>query len=134
MNETQETASCEFCRLYVSKERTLFETRHFFVIYDKHPVTQGHALIILKVHKPDIFSLDKEEWKNLQVALRYVKALGEARESNYAEGHNIGANCGIVAGQTVFHFHLHVFPRTAGDMPDPRGGIRNFKKPLVPYE
>lgn len=133
MSEGQNEASCEFCSLYLSKERTLFETRHFFVIHDKHPVTEGHALIISKAHKSDIFSLDREEWKNLQVALRHTKAWSEAKESNYAEAYNIGANCGSLAGQTIFHFHLHVFPRRAGDVPDPRGGIRNFKKPLIEY-
>ncbi|MFY9543938.1 MAG: HIT domain-containing protein, partial [Bacillota bacterium] len=36
-------------------------------------------------------------------------------------------------GQTVFHLHVHVIPRYRGDVPDPRGGIRRIKKPLVPY-
>ena len=41
------------------------------------------------------------------------------------DGYNIGMNCGEVAGQTVFHFHCHVMPRYAGDMDDPRGGVRH---------
>jgi diadenosine tetraphosphate (Ap4A) HIT family hydrolase len=41
------------------------------------------------------------------------------------QGFNIGVNCGEVAGQTVFHAHVHVIPRYAGDVPNPRGGVRN---------
>ncbi|MFY9156115.1 MAG: HIT domain-containing protein, partial [Bacillota bacterium] len=42
-------------------------------------------------------------------------------------------NVGAAGGQTVFHLHVHVIPRYRGDVPDPRGGIRRIKKPLVPY-
>ena len=40
------------------------------------------------------------------------------------DAYNIGANCGHYAGQTVFHYHLHFIPRYAGDVKDPRGGVR----------
>jgi diadenosine tetraphosphate (Ap4A) HIT family hydrolase len=39
---------------------------------------------------------------------------------------NLGVNVGAMAGQTVFHVHVHLIPRRAGDVPDPRGGIRNL--------
>jgi ATP adenylyltransferase len=42
------------------------------------------------------------------------------------QGFNIGANCGDAAGQTVFHAHIHVIPRYTGDVPNPRGGVRNI--------
>jgi diadenosine tetraphosphate (Ap4A) HIT family hydrolase len=42
------------------------------------------------------------------------------------QGFNIGVNCGEVAGQSVFHAHIHVIPRYAGDVPNPRGGVRNI--------
>lgn len=41
------------------------------------------------------------------------------------DGFNLGINEGAAAGQTVFHLHFHVIPRYAGDVPDPRGGIRH---------
>lgn len=41
------------------------------------------------------------------------------------DGYNIGMNCGVAAGQTIFHLHVHLIPRYAGDVPDPRGGVRN---------
>jgi diadenosine tetraphosphate (Ap4A) HIT family hydrolase len=40
------------------------------------------------------------------------------------DGYNLGVNVGLAAGQTVDHAHVHVIPRYAGDVPEPRGGIR----------
>jgi hypothetical protein len=45
-------------------------------------------------------------------------------ESERAAGYNLGVNVGAAAGQTVDHAHLHVIPRYAGDVAEPRGGIR----------
>jgi len=42
------------------------------------------------------------------------------------EGFNIGMNCGEVAGQTVFHCHVHLIPRRKGDVENPRGGVRHL--------
>jgi diadenosine tetraphosphate (Ap4A) HIT family hydrolase len=39
-------------------------------------------------------------------------------------GFNVGINVGAVAGQTIFHVHIHLIPRYAGDVPEPRGGVR----------
>jgi diadenosine tetraphosphate (Ap4A) HIT family hydrolase len=43
-----------------------------------------------------------------------------------ADGINIGVNDGLAAGQTVEHAHIHLIPRRQGDVPDPRGGVRNI--------
>ncbi len=45
--------------------------------------------------------------------------------SHRADGFNVGMNAGVAAGQTVMHAHIHVIPRFAGDVADPRGGVRN---------
>lgn len=42
------------------------------------------------------------------------------------EGFNIGMNCGEVAGQTIFHCHVHLIPRRKGDVENPRGGVRHI--------
>lgn len=47
------------------------------------------------------------------------------RSDRPPEGYNIGVNIGAAAGQTVAHLHVHVIPRYAGDVPDPRGGVRH---------
>ena len=40
------------------------------------------------------------------------------------DGYNIGMNCGIAAGQSVMHIHVHLIPRYNGDVENPRGGVR----------
>ena len=50
-------------------------------------------------------------------------------ERHNPDGFNIGVNVGEAAGQTVFHLHVHLIPRYAGDVPDPRGGVRR----LIPH-
>jgi len=45
-------------------------------------------------------------------------------EQIHPDGYNVGANVGTAAGQTVMHLHVHVIPRYAGDVADPRGGVR----------
>ncbi|HJJ27352.1 MAG TPA: HIT family protein, partial [Methanocorpusculum sp.] len=45
-------------------------------------------------------------------------------ERYHPDGFNAGINCGEAAGQTIFHFHMHVIPRYAGDVESPRGGVR----------
>lgn len=123
--------ACPFCNAFLKGNRTVFETVHFFTIKDNFPVNSGHMLIIPKIHKPDIFALNKEEWLDLQRAIILGKENLDAK--HHPDGYNLGVNCGKYAGQTVFHLHIHVFPRYKGDVENPRGGIRNFKKPLVKY-
>lgn len=53
------------------------------------------------------------------------RAMEEVRRTHGSDGFNVGFNQGVPAGQTVFHFHLHVIPRRTGDVPDPRGGVRH---------
>jgi len=45
-------------------------------------------------------------------------------EQFHPDGYNVGVNVGTAAGQTVMHLHVHVIPRYAGDVADPRGGVR----------
>ena len=99
------------------------QTDYFFLISDGFPVSQGHTLIISKQLRKDYFELSMEEKADLDNAIQLAKSLIE--ESHTPDGYNIGMNCGIAAGQTVFHFHCHLIPRYAGDMNDPRGGVRH---------
>lgn len=96
-----------------------------FAVYDKYPVTKQHLLVIPKRHVPDYFGLSPEELLACDAVLRQLRSQIEDEDST-VEGFNIGMNVGEVAGQTVFHCHIHLIPRRRGDIPDPRGGVRNL--------
>ncbi|GAB1467540.1 HIT family protein [Candidatus Cloacimonadota bacterium] len=99
--------SCVFCNLDCAVYIT--ENEAFFAIWDKHPVAKGHALIISKRHIADYFELNKEEVVALQsICLDLKGILGKKYEPS---GYNLAMNCGAAAGQSVFHFHMHVIPR-----------------------
>lgn len=123
---------CDFCKALQKREQGIvLATEHFFLKLDNFPVNEGHALIIPKRHVSDFFGLNIDEWEDLPCIVRRAK--GYLDEVFHPDGYNIGINCGEAAGQTIFHCHIHLIPRYNGDVENPRGGIRNFKKPLVEY-
>lgn len=97
--------------------------KHFFIIKDKYPVSEGHLLIVSNELRLDFFELTEPEQKELPSLIHKAKQIIELDHS--PEGYNIGMNCGETAGQTVFHFHCHVIPRYQGDMKNPKGGVRH---------
>lgn len=107
----------------ISQSQWVLETKHFFVIRDAFPVTEGHSLIISKREVVDYFQLNTEEKQDLAFAIE--KTRDNLVKNFSVKDFNIGINCGISAGQTVFHFHCHVIPRREGDVEDPRGGVRH---------
>ncbi len=112
--------SCLFCDL--AKQDHLMEFDHCYAIYDVNPVSQGHVLIIPKHHFVHWFETPKEAQNDILNALPQVKA--HLDQTYQPDGYNVGFNCGDVAGQTVFHLHVHVIPRYQGDVEDPTGGVR----------
>jgi len=120
---------CLFCD--VATISKVLENQSYYAIYDKYPINPGHLLIISKRHIPDLFSLDESEFKHLYEIMNHAKKMLDIKYK--PDGYNVGVNCGEAAGQTIFHFHLHVIPRYKNDAEDPRGGIRNIKKPVECY-
>lgn len=92
-------------------------------IPDGYPVNPGHALIVPRRHVEGFFDLTPDEHRALWELVPAVRSAIEAT-GHRADGYTIGVNAGAAAGQTVPHVHLHVIPRTAGDVADPRGGVR----------
>ena len=86
------------------------------------PVSPGHALIVPRRHEPDFFSLSAEEQAAVIALVNPVRTVLDRTFS--PDGYNLGVNAGRAAGQTIMHAHLHVIPRYAGDVPEPRGGVR----------
>jgi len=94
-----------------------------FAIYDKYPVSLGHALIVPRREVATWFEASPEEQAALLSLVDEVKQRLDAERR--PDGYNIGINVGEAAGQTVMHLHVHLIPRYRGDMGDPRGGVRH---------
>lgn len=112
---------CIFCNLEDS--RKIFEDDLFIVIRDVYPVTNLHTLLIPKRHVPSYFDLNEQELIRLQGLIEDQKNL-ILKEDKEVTAFNIGINDGIDAGQTILHSHIHLIPRRAGDVENPRGGVR----------
>ncbi|MEI6506272.1 MAG: HIT domain-containing protein [Planctomycetota bacterium] len=96
-----------------------------FAILDSFPVSPGHVLVITRRVVPTYFDCTAAEQGAVMVLVGEVKRLLDERLDPKPDGYNVGFNAGAAAGQTVPHVHVHVTPRYAGDMPDPRGGVRH---------
>lgn len=118
-----EISDCIFCNL--TPERIIAENDSFSAIKDGFPVTQGHVLIIPKRHVADYFGLSTDELLSMNKLLTQCRDEITTFDPS-VEGFNIGMNCGEVAGQTIFHCHVHLIPRRTGDVENPRGGIRHL--------
>lgn len=120
---------CIFCSC--SHEKYIAENDFTFAIFDNFPVNKGHALIIPKRHFASFFEATEDEINAIYDLIKEVKAKIDTELK--PDGYNIGINIGEPAGQTIMHLHIHLIPRYNGDVLNPRGGIRNFKKALVKY-
>jgi diadenosine tetraphosphate (Ap4A) HIT family hydrolase len=113
---------CLFCEM--PKDRMVGETELAYAIRDAFPVTPLHTLVIPKQHVRSYFELGRPELNACQRLVEQEKrAIEWADES--VEGFNVGVNDGKVAGQTIFHCHIHLIPRRNGDVEDPTGGVRH---------
>ena len=107
-------SDCIFCKLANGEIPTakLYEDEHFAVICDANPATKGHALILPKAHYANLLELPDELVEESFVLAK--KMAGRMKEKLGCDGINIVQNNGQEAGQTVFHFHVHIIPRYAG--------------------
>lgn len=106
---------CIFCKIANGEipSTTIYENEEFRVFFDIAPASKGHCLIVHKDHFNDIFDMDEETGGRLFSLA--VKVAGSLKKELNCEGMNIVQNNGTIAGQTVFHFHLHLIPRYTGD-------------------
>jgi diadenosine tetraphosphate (Ap4A) HIT family hydrolase len=124
-----EQSYCPFCCL--EESRILLENEFALAFLDAFPVAQGHTLVVPRRHVASLFDLPEEE----QAAVWKLVALVRERmmTDRKPDGFNIGVNDGAAAGQTVLHAHVHVIPRSRGDVADPRGGVRWVVPGKAPY-
>lgn len=106
---------CIFCKIAAGEipSATIYEDEDFRVVLDIEPASKGHALILPKEHYANLFELpDELAAKALVVA---KKVITKMEKIVGCEGYNVVQNNGVAAGQTVFHFHIHLIPRYAED-------------------
>ena len=108
-------SDCTFCKIANGEipSATLYEDEDFRVILDLGPASKGHALILPKAHAANIYEIsDDMAAKAMILAKKMATKMTEALK---CDGFNIVQNNVDPAGQTVFHFHLHLIPRYEGD-------------------
>ena len=107
--------NCIFCKLANGDipTNTIYEDADFRVILDASPATKGHALILPKQHYANMFEIDDEVLA--KAAKLAKKVITHEKEVLGCDGYNVLQNNGEAAGQTVFHFHMHIIPRIKGD-------------------
>ena len=104
-------SDCIFCKIINGEipSTKVFENEHVLAFLDISQVTKGHTLVIPKVHKENLFELTPE------IAKEFYSVVPEIARAIKQEFNPIGLNSlnnnGEAAGQSVFHFHLHLIPR-----------------------
>lgn len=114
-------SDCPFCAF--KHFRVLHGNDLAMALRDEYPVSKGHTLIVPRRHvRSWSEATENERLAILELIDRMRERLDEDVQP---DGYNIGINEGAAAGQTVLHLHVHLIPRYLGDVPDPRGGVRN---------
>ena len=117
---THSAKPCPFC--HPAMERMAIEGIVAMAMWDRHPVSPGHAVIVPRRHVGSWFdatAAERDEMLRLADDIRRIVI-----EKHHPDAFNLGINDGPAAGQSVPHLHLHLIPRYAGDVPNPRGGVR----------
>lgn len=109
---------CIFCKIANGEipSATVYEDEDFRVILDIAPAAKGHALILPKNHYSDLWELGEAEAQ--KVLLLAAKISAAQKKALNCDGINVLQNNGTAAGQSVFHFHIHLIPRYDEDQMD----------------
>ena len=106
---------CIFCKIANGQipSKTIYEDDSYRVILDLGPATKGHALILPKDHYANLYELpDEKAGEVIKLAKKMATKMTAALK---CDGFNLVQNNGETAGQTVFHFHMHLIPRYMND-------------------
>jgi len=106
---------CIFCKIIAGEipSTKIYEDDHVLAIADIAPATKGHTLLIPKRHCVDLFDLDSELAAQVYSVVPKVAQL--LKDTHECAGLNLINNNGSLAGQTVFHYHVHLIPRYEND-------------------
>src|ERR1700742_1967997 len=107
--------ACLCCKIVAGEipSQRVAEDERTVAFMDINPATRGHALVIPRRHAADLLEIDAEDLAaTVAAAQRLARS---ASERLGADAANPTTSCGPAAWQTVFHFHVHVIPRSEGD-------------------
>jgi histidine triad (HIT) family protein len=106
---------CVFCKIVAGQipSTKVFEDEHTLAFMDIGHVNPGHTLVAVKRHAANVFEL--EETQAEEIARAIVKISRALKKAFEPEGLSVYQANGKAAGQTVFHYHVHLLPRHAGD-------------------
>jgi diadenosine tetraphosphate (Ap4A) HIT family hydrolase len=122
---------CLFCYEQI-KDRIIEKNNSVVAIFDEYPVSKNHTLIIPIRHTLDYFSMTSNERSDSERLLRVLQKQIQTKDTAVT-GFNVGMNCGVSAGQTISHAHIHLIPRRDSDTPEPRGGVRGVIPSKMSY-
>jgi histidine triad (HIT) family protein len=106
---------CIFCKIVAGEipSTRVHEDERTIAFMDINPGTRGHLLVIPRAHSTDLLEISHED---LEACARTAQLMAaRVSERLHPDGVNLLNSCGQAAWQTVFHFHIHVIPRYAGD-------------------
>ena len=106
---------CQFCQIIqgTGPARVVAQDAHALAFFPLRPVSRGHTLVVPRAHVADLWSADPALAGHvIQTVVRVGHAI---RAALLPDGLNLISSAGEAASQTVFHLHLHVVPRWAGD-------------------
>lgn len=106
---------CLFCKIIARElpSNIVYEDADTLAFLDINPINNGHTLVVPKKHSTDVFEIDEDDWNKVMKTARIVAHALE--KSLSPQGINIEMNNRAGAGQIIFHSHVHVMPRFAGD-------------------
>lgn len=106
---------CIFCKIINGEipSKKVYEDENTLAILDISQATRGHTLVLPKKHYTNLLEISDNDYNNVMLV---AKKLAKKITTNLnAEGINLLNNCGLTAGQTVMHYHVHIIPRYKED-------------------
>ncbi len=106
--------ACLFCQIAAGTRpaEVVYQSSSAVAFLDRFPTARGHTLVVPRQHAPSLLQLDEGAAGALFGSV--VEVVERLDGALHPAGFNIGWNQGAVAGQTVFHLHVHVLPRFGG--------------------
>ena len=126
-----EHSDCIFCKIISGDipSYKVHEDEYTLAFMDINPANDGHCLVVPKEHAHDLFAISEHGVAAVAKSARRVARAVHA--TLQPDGINLLQCNGPAAGQSVYHFHMHVLPRRAGDELKMNWGIEPGDMPSI---